>query len=193
MGFKQGKRTGGFWDDVTYIDGLLKKGIDGSIMNINGDDEKAFENRLSSILDARQDELSSKVITQQNKETTVQSVFCFGKNHRPDMTIGEDGIAIEVKYINGTNGLNAMKMALGQSLMYRVRYRFVINVIVISEDYRDVYNNLLSGVEKDFEDILKMLADKCIYTYVVPCFKLKKGQKLVFEVNGFDKLTDKDE
>ncbi len=185
MGFKQGKRSGGFWNDIIYIDNLLKKGNNGNIMNINGDDEKAFENRLSSILDAKQEVFSDKIITQQNKETTVQSVFCFGKKHRPDMTIGDDGIAIEVKYISGTNGLNGIKMALGQSLMYRLRYRFVINLIVVSEDYRDVYDNLLEGGEKDFEDILKLLSDDMnIFTYIVPSFKLKNGQKLSFEVNG---------
>lgn len=76
-------------------------------------------------------------------------------------------------------------MALGQSLIYRLRYRFVINLIVVSEDYRDVYDNLLEGGEKDFEDILKLLSDDMnIFTYIVPSFKLKNGQKLSFEVNG---------
>ena len=60
MGFKQGKRSGGFWNDIIYIDNLLKKGNNGNIMNINGDDEKAFENRLSSILDAKQEVFSDK-------------------------------------------------------------------------------------------------------------------------------------
>ena len=185
MSFKQGKRSGGFWNDIIYIDSLLKKGDGGNIMNINGDDEKAFENRLSSILDGKHTLFSDTIITQQKKDTTVQSVFCFGKKHRPDMSIGEDGIAIEVKYINGTNGLNGIKMALGQSLMYRLRYRFVINLIVVSEEYREVYEKLINQEEKDFEDILRYLADEMnIFTYIVPSFSLRKGQKLSFEANS---------
>ena len=195
MGFEKGKRTGKNWEDILFIDSLIKnsdKKTNGSIMNITGKEEKDFELRFSSLLDANKVKLNGNLISQQNKDTTVKQIYCFGKKHRPDMTINDDGIAIEIKYIN--DNFDGVKMALGQSLMYRLRYKFVINVIVISEKNKDVYEKAVNGEEKDLEDILKFLADDMnVFTYIVPAFSLKNNQKRVFEVNGLAKLAEKAE
>ena len=194
MGFEKGKRTGKNWEDVLFIDSLLKnadKKSSGSIMNITGKEEREFELRFSTILDANKGKINGEIVSQQNKDTTVKQIYCFGKKHRPDMTINDDGIAIEIKYIN--DNFDGVKMALGQSLMYRLRYKFVINVIVISEKNKDVYEKAVNGEEKDLEDILKYLADDMnVFTYIVPAFSLK-NQKRVFEVNGLAKLAEKAE
>ena len=195
MGFEKGKRTGKNWEDILFIDSLIKnsdKKNNGSIMNITGKEEKDFELRFSSLLDANKVKLNGNLISQQNKDTTVKQIYCFGKKHRPDMTINDDGIAIEIKYIN--DNFDGVKMALGQSFMYRLRYKFVINVIVISEKNKDAYEKALNGEEKDLEDILKYLADDMnVFTYIVPAFSLKNNQKRVFEVNGLTKLAEKAE
>lgn len=195
MGFEKGKRTGKNWEDILFIDSLIKnsdKKTNGSIMNITGKEEKDFELRFSSLLDANKVKLNGNLISQQNKDTTVKQIYCFGKKHRPDMTINDDGIAIEIKYIN--DNFDGVKMALGQSFMYRLRYKFVINVIVISEKNKDVYEKALNGEEKDLEDILKYLADDMnVFTYIVPAFSLKNNQRRVFEVNGLAKLAEKAE
>ena len=195
MGFEKGKRTGKNWEDVLFIDSLLKnadKKSSGSIMNITGKEEREFELRFSTILDANKGKINGEIVSQQNKDTTVKQIYCFGKKHRPDMTINDDGIAIEIKYIN--DNFDGVKMALGQSLMYRLRYKFVINVIVISEKNKDVYEKALNGEEKDLEDIIKYLADDMnVFTYIVPAFSLTKGQKRVFEVNGLAKVAEKAE
>lgn len=195
MGFEKGKRTGKNWEDILSIDSLIKnsdKKNNGSIMNITGKEEKDFELRFSSLLDANKVKLNGNLISQQNKDTTVKQIYCFGKKHRPDMTINDDGIAIEIKYIN--DNFDGVKMALGQSLMYRLRYKFVINVIVISEKNKDVYEKAVNGEEKDLEDILKYLADDMnVFTYIVPAFSLKNNQKRVFEVNGLAKVAEKAE
>lgn len=195
MGFEKGKRTGKNWEDILFIDSLIKnsdKKTNGSIMNITGKEEKDFELRFSSLLDANKVKLNGNLISQQNKDTTVKQIYCFGKKHRPDMTINDDGIAIEIKYIN--DNFDGVKMALGQSLMYRLRYKFVINVIVISEKNKDVYEKAVNGEEKDLEDILKYLADDMnVFTYIVPAFSLKNNQKRVFEVNGLAKVAEKAE
>ncbi len=195
MGFEKGKRTGKNWEDILFIDSLIKnsdKKTNGSIMNITGKEEKVFELRFSSLLDANKVKLNGNLISQQNKDTTVKQIYCFGKKHRPDMTINDDGIAIEIKYIN--DNFDGVKMALGQSLMYRLRYKFVINVIVISEKNKDVYEKAVNGEEKDLEDILKYLADDMnVFTYIVPAFSLKNNQKRVFEVNGLAKVAEKAE
>lgn len=149
MGFEKGKRTGKNWEDILYIDSLIKnsdKKTNGSIMNITGKEERDFELRFSSLLDANKVKLNGNLISQQNKDTTVKQIYCFGKKHRPDMTINDDGIAIEIKYIN--DNFDGVKMGLGQSLMYRLRYKFVINVIVISEKNKDVYEKAVNGEEK---------------------------------------------
>lgn len=195
MGFEKGKRTGKNWEDVLFIDSLVKnadKKSSGSIMNITGKEEKDFELRFSTLLDAHKEKINGKIISQQNKDTTVKQIYCFGKKHRPDMVINDDGIAIEIKYIK--NSFDGVKMALGQSFMYRLRYKFVINIIVISEDNKDVYEKALNGEEKDLEDILKYLAeDMNVYTYIVPAFSLKNGQKKVFEVNDLENMMGKKE
>ena len=195
MGFEKGKRTGKNWEDVLFIDSLVKnadKKSSGSIMNITGKEEKDFELRFSTLLDAHKEKINWKIISQQNKDTTVKQIYCFGKKHRPDMVINDDGIAIEIKYIK--NSFDGVKMALGQSFMYRLRYKFVINIIVISEDNKDVYEKALNGEEKDLEDILKYLAeDMNVYTYIVPAFSLKNGQKKVFEVNDLENMMGKKE
>ena len=186
MGFESGKRTGKNWEDVLFIDSLVKnsdKKSNGSIMNITGKEEKDFELRFSTLLEANRGNINGKLISKQNNDTTVKQVYCFGKRHRPDMAINDDGIAIEIKYIN--NSFDGVKMAFGQSFMYRLRYKFVINIIVISEENKAAYEKALKGEEKDLEDIMKYLADDMnIYTYIVPAFSLKAGQKRVFEVNG---------
>ena len=46
----------------------------------------------------------------------------------------DDGIAIEIKYLSGS--LDGLKQAIGQSIFYRVRYRFVMNVFVVAEKYK---------------------------------------------------------
>lgn len=192
MGFEKGKRTGKNWEDILFIDSLIKntdRKSDGSIMNITGKEEREFELRFSSLLDANKKNLNGKLISQQNKDTTVKQIYCFGKKHRPDMAINDEGIAIEIKYISGS--FDGIKMALGQSFMYRLRYKFVVNVIVISEDNKTVYEKALNGEEKDIEDILKYLADDMnVFTYIIPAFSLKKKQKRVFEVNGLEKTVE---
>ena len=151
-------------------------------MNITGKEEKDFELRFSTLLEANKEKINGKLISQQNKDTTVKQIYCFGKKHRPDMTINDDGIAIEIKYIN--NSFDGVKTALGQSFMYRLRYKFVINIIVVSEENKEVYEKALNGEEKDLEDIMKYLAETMnVYTYIVPAFSLRTGQKKVFEVN----------
>ena len=56
---------------------------------------------------------NSEVIIQTDKNTPIQSIYCFGKNHRPDMTLGENGIAIELKSITCAG----LKDTIGQGLL----------------------------------------------------------------------------
>jgi len=165
MSFEKGVRRGNIWNDVIALDAIIKK----TRFNRTGKDERFFENSFSSILDSKRDEFNGEIISQLNKDTSVKSVYCFGKNHRPDLTINEDGIAVEIKYINGS--FDGVKMAFGQSLMYRLRYKFVFNIFVLSEKHKDIYVNICNNEESDLEDIFQYLSsDMNVFSYIVPAF-----------------------
>ena len=48
------------------------------------------------------------------KDTVIQSIYLFDKKNRPGLTIKEDGIAIEIKYLSGS--LDGLKQAIGQKI-----------------------------------------------------------------------------
>ena len=83
MGFEAGRRTGNNWHDIMFIDELIKnsdKKSNGSIMNITGKEERDFELRFSTLLEANKEKINGTLISQQNKDTTVKQIYCFGKN-----------------------------------------------------------------------------------------------------------------
>ena len=138
MTFQVGRRRGNVWHDVNTVDGIVKA----ARFNLTGKTERDFEMLFSERIRANEDRLKGKIISQVDKETVVQSVYCFGKKHRPDLTINDDGIAIELKFIN--NSFNGIKEAIGQSIFYRIRYRFIVNIFVISEKHKDIYLRALT-------------------------------------------------
>ena len=107
----------------------LDKIIGNTRFNLTGKSEREFELAFMSSVNANADRLNGKIHSQVDKDNVVQSVYLFGKKHRPDLTINEDGIAIEIKYLSGS--LDGLKQAIGQSIFCRVRYRFVTNIFVI--------------------------------------------------------------
>ncbi|NQS98480.1 MAG: hypothetical protein HQ591_08505, partial [candidate division Zixibacteria bacterium] len=93
---------------------------------------------------------------------------------RPDLTLEENGIAIEIKFVTYAG----LKAAIGQGYFYRLRYKFVFLILVISEARRKIYRSIDNGEEKDLEDILSQLAEQMnIFTYIVPAFNIKPGMR----------------
>jgi len=77
-----------------------------------------------------------------------------------------------------------LKQAIGQSIFYRVRYRFVINLFIIDEKYKDVYQRAAHEEEKDLEEILGDLSsDMNIFSYIVPAFSATPNTKACLEWN----------
>lgn len=141
-----------------------------------GGNEKIFERGFATTLMATKNDYNCNVITQIDKESSVQSVYCFGKKHRPDMTLGDNGIAIEMKFIT----YSGLKEAIGQGHLYRLRYKFIFLILIISEKRKLVYEEIENGQEKDLEDTLQYLADSMnIFSYIVPSFKVKPGVRKV--------------
>lgn len=177
MSFEAGRKTGKLWEDIKQCDKIL---IDFNY-NRSNKNEREFENSLSSIIGNLSKNFNNTIITQQDRNTTVQSVHCFGKNNRPDMAIGNDGLAIEIKYIS--TDLDGFKKSLGQGYIYRLRYKFVIIALVLSQSNCSLYNKIINGEEKDLEDILEHLASLNIFYYIFPAFKTKSNQKKFFRVD----------
>jgi len=168
MSFEPGRRHGRYWEDAKKLHKLL----DTYPFHTTGKSERDFENGLASALMMTEKQFTGNVITQIEKGKKVESVFCFGKKHRPDMTLDDDGIAIELKYIRYAG----LKEAIGQGFFYRIKYRFVFLILVISEDRKRLYEDICRGEEKDMEDLLNHLADKMnIFTYIVPAFVVNQG------------------
>lgn len=175
MGFELVRRRGKYWDDCKQLHRFLKK----YPFHTTGKNERDFENGLASFLlgmeiSSKEKPFNAPVISQIDKKTKVQSVYCFGKNHRPDIAFGENGIAIEMKFVTYAG----LKEAIGQGFLYRLRYKFVFLVLIISESRSVIYDDLHENKEKDLHDTLKYLAKTMnIFTYVVPAFEVKLGKK----------------
>lgn len=170
MSFESSRRYGRFWDDAKELDSFISD----YHFNTSGKNERDFEQGFAAALYNSRKSFGCEVITQTNNETSVKSVYCFGKKHRPDMALDENVIAIELKYITYAG----LKDAIGQGHLYRLQYKYVFLVLVVSPDKKEMYSDLCERKEKDLEDILQHLADNMnIFTYVVPSFKLKPGMK----------------
>lgn len=177
MAFESGRRRGSLWEDLNRINEIITT----FSFNISNKREREFENTFCSVLMSNQSKFNNTIICQMNNETTVRSVYCFGKRHRPDMSVNEDGIAIEIKYVN--DSLDGLKQSIGQGYLYRLRYKFVVVVLVLSAKNKELYLKLVNKEEKDLEDILQHLAQQLnVYTFIVPAFTLYPKQKKVFSV-----------
>lgn len=167
MGYEPGKRRGALWEDAQKLNQIIQD----FPFNTTGKSEREFETGFSTALISRKSTFNNKVISQIDKSTTVRSVYCFGKNHRPDLTMNEDGIALEIKFVSYAG----LKEAIGQGYLYRLRYKFVFLILIMSEQRKDVYEDLATGKEKDLEDILSDLSTSMnIFTYIVPAFNITK-------------------
>lgn len=167
MGHKSSKRRGNIWNDAIHLNELI---LDFPFATTGGK-EKDFERGIATSLMVSKKSFKNPVITQIDKSTSVESVYCFGKAHRPDMTIGKDGVAIEFKFIN----YNGLKDAIGQAYLYRIHYRFVFLVLVINESRKDMYLDIAQGKEMPLNAVLESLASQHnIFTYIVPSFPIKK-------------------
>ena len=179
MGFEAGRRRGRYWDDAQKLSDLIYK----FPFHTTGKNEKDFETGFATTLMVSKDNFESDVITQIDKMTTVQSVYCFGKKHRPDMALDENGIAIELKFVSYAG----LKDAIGQGYLYRLRYKFVFLVLIISEERQSIYHDLNNKQEKDLEDTLRHLADNMnIFTYIVPAFDTSKIPGMKKVISFFD-------
>lgn len=173
---KEGRRRGKVWDDLSVLDDVICN----NSFNRSGDKEKDFERYLTGFISSKKDKFSDVAISETDKEgTPIRQAYCFGKNHRPDMAIGGDGIVIELKYGNIDN----IKQAIGQSIIYRLEYKFAVTVYILPKENKELYEDITSGAkENNIKEILKYLADELnIFTYIIPAFKIGVGIPKVYK------------
>ena len=171
MSFESTRRHGRFWDDALKLNKMIRK----YPFNTTNKSEREFETGFAHTLMHNKRDFNCQVITQISKSGSVGSVYCFGKKHRPDMTLDENGIAIELKYIT----YSGLRDAIGQGYIYRLKYRFVFLLLIVSESKKTVYEDLSTNKEKDLRTVLQHLADEMnIFTYIVPAFNIKSDKKI---------------
>ena len=175
--YKAGKRTGKIWNDLKNLDKLIKvKNFNQSVRN-----EKEYLHWLAGILSENSYEFSSSIKIETDRNKKVEGVFCFGRKHRPDISIGDNAIVIELKYIKKDNE-DEFKRAIGQLMIYRIKYKFGILLIILSDEQKELYYNIVKEKsERDFEELTDYLAKELnIYTYIIPDFNLKPGIPKIF-------------
>ncbi|MCK4578998.1 MAG: hypothetical protein KAU50_09420 [Candidatus Marinimicrobia bacterium] len=131
----QGRRDGKYWEDCEYtIKALFKLDLSRTEMK-----EKEFEDRVAWFLGKQQFPSGERFIDHRTHHDAASEPVLFGSVHRPDMSIGMDGTAIEVK---AADHGNKVKQAISQALFYRIGYRFVIVLLVDITNKGDIYAGL---------------------------------------------------
>ena len=104
----------------------------------------------------------------------ITQASLFGFSHRPDISLGNDGTALEIKVVGSGQGIRDV---LGQALAYRMHYRFVILVVIDTTPERQIVN--LCGARRSREcDLLSELSESLnIFTIVGP---LGQSRNIVF-------------
>lgn len=131
----QGHRGGKYWEDCEYTIKALSK-LDLSKTEMT---EKEFEDRVAWFLGNQIFPGGERFIDHRTSHDAASEIALFSSVHRPDMSIGRDGTAIEVK---AADHGNKVKQAISQALFYRIGYRFVIVLLVDTTDQGDIYAGL---------------------------------------------------
>lgn len=152
LGFIPVRRRGVHYDLALFAVKRLRR----CNLKIKGRNEREFEHAVvANLTESRK--LAPSLITQVDDEPVekISQATLFGFKHRPDTTIGKDGTAIEIKVI--TSG-QSIREVLGQSIAYRMHYRFVIAVLVdqkgqvvqLCTDKNSQESDFLTGLARDF-------------------------------------------
>jgi hypothetical protein len=127
---------------------LAIKKLKSANLALKGKSEREFEQAVIGHLQSSptiRKNLITQVGTDEVDKITQASLFGF--SHRPDASIGKDGTAIEIKVISGGQ---ATRDILGQSIAYRMQYRFVIVVWVDQSEGRHIVELSRDKNSKEF-------------------------------------------
>ena len=142
---------------------------------LKGQSERNFEHTIISHLQSSI-KLRDNLITQIGKAEVekITRANLFGFKHKPDTTIGNDGTAIEVKVINNSQSIRDL---LGQGLVYRMHYRFVILFFVDITSERQIVQLCKNKKSQEYSLLMELSRSLDIFSVIGP---LSQSKNLVF-------------
>ncbi len=167
FGFLEGRKIGIHFELAEFTVKRLRE------VNLlkKGSKEKDFELTVVSFLEASR-KLNPYLITQVEDEAVekISRASLFGYSHRPDVTIGKDGTAIEIKVLGRSTAVREM---LGQAIAYRTQYRFVVLILVDNTDGRQIVELVKDKKSREYA-LLQGLADQFnVFTVIGPAGRNK--------------------
>ena len=162
LGFQPSARRGEHYDLATFAVRRLKK----VNVLVKGKTERHFEHTIISHLQASP-KLRKNLITQIGVDEVekITPGVLFGFSHRPDVSIGHDGTAIEIKVVSSGHGVRDI---LGQAIAYRMHYRFVILVLIDKTAGKKIVDTCQSKASSEC-CLLSGLAEKMnVFTIIGP-------------------------
>lgn len=169
--FKQAKRIGMHYDLAIEAVNCIRRGK----FFLKGKKERDYENNLVAVLESSK-KLKNNIIVKiyENQPETVTPSKLFGFKNYPDITIGNDGTAIELKVIRNSQSIREL---LGQAICYRMNYRFAI-LVIVSPEYPEIFS-LCSDRKTHEYRFLKSLANEYnVFSVVGPG---PKGENIIFK------------
>lgn len=143
-------------------------------------DEHALENHMVACL--RHDpKLTTHVLSQLDGDPVekIEQARIFGFRLRPDAAIGRDGTAIELKMVRGASGF---RNALGQALVYRMEYRFVV-LCLVDRTAQGRFSSFAADPDRAGHKMLQsMAADLGIFSVIAPHPRAKQKQNVALIV-----------
>ena len=124
FGFLPAKKAGKHYELAELAVNKLKS----ANIQLKSHTEKEYEHIIISYLQSST-KIRNNLITQigEDEVDKITNTTLFGFKHRPDTIIGVNGTAIEIKVV--TNG-QSVRDLLGQGIVYRMSFRFVILLFV---------------------------------------------------------------
>lgn len=70
-----------------------------------------------------------------------------------------------------SESLDGIKHDFGQSMLYRLRSKFVLSVFICAERHKDAYSKERKEEERVLDDLFKYLSDEAnVFLYAIPAF-----------------------
>lgn len=162
LGFIASRKSGTHYDLALFAARKLKK----ANILLKGKSERSYEHTIIAHLQSSP-KLRKNLITQIGEEEVdkIANANLFGFNHRPDTTIGNDGTAIEIKVVKSAS---AIRDILGQGIVYRMHYRFVILVFVDNTPDRQIVKMCSDKYSQEYSLLHGLAKTHHIYSVVGP-------------------------
>jgi len=171
LGFVPGAKRGRHYELARFAVNKLKK----VNLLVKGKSESDFELTITAHLQSSS-KLRWNLIAGINKDEVekITPASLFGFSHRPDLSIGIDSTAIEIKVISSGQ---SMRDLIGQAIAYRMHYRFVILVLVDQTEDQKVVKLCRSKKSQEFGFLSELANTMNIFTVVGP---LSQSKNVVF-------------